>query len=150
VKETVARNRSMGSPVDIRIQLSHADTAALSRRASIYLHTYSTTDPYGMPISIAEAMASGSYIVGWRCPAAEAYIGEAGATYATEDQAVAFIRETERWSEEDWLRAEVRSIDRAFARFVDSTVLRPMLDDWLAIAAESRCVPAERTVLIGT
>jgi glycosyltransferase involved in cell wall biosynthesis len=142
VKEILAHNRLLRCPVDIRLQLGHAETAALSRRAGIYLHTYSDMEPYGMPISIAEAMASGSYILGWHCPPAAAYIGAAGATYSTEEEAADLIRATETWTDDKWRRAELRSIDRAFTHFADMTVLQPMLDEWSTIAAEGRCLQA--------
>ncbi|OAI45771.1 hypothetical protein AYO44_12415 [Planctomycetaceae bacterium SCGC AG-212-F19] len=137
VGELIALNRSVGCPVDIRVQIAHEEAAALSRKAGVYLHTYGTIDPYGMPISIAEAMASGSYIVGWGCPAAAAFIGDAGATYTTEEEAAELIRATESWTDEMWQRAELRSIDRAYWYFSDVLVLQPLLDEWEKLARAS-------------
>ncbi len=137
-RELVECNRELGSPVDIQFNLAHADAAALSRKAGIYLHTYSTEEPYGMPISIAEAMASGSYLIGWHCSFARDYIGDAGNTYSSVEEAAALIQETEGWSDEQWRRAELTSIDRAYRLFVDATALQPILAEWLSLTRQSR------------
>lgn len=137
VKETLDLNRSLGCPVDIRVQILNEEAAALTRKAGVYLHTYSTLEPYGMPISIAEAMASGSYVLGWHCPASAAYIGDAGTTYRTVEEAAELIRATESWTDEQWRQAEFRSIDRAFWYFSDVMVLDPMLDEWVKASRES-------------
>ena len=48
----------------------------------------------GMPISIAEAMASGCYVIGRKAGNSPSYIGDAGVTYSSVDQAVAQVRRT--------------------------------------------------------
>jgi hypothetical protein len=135
VEEIDALNRSLGAPVDLRIDVDHDALAALLRSAGVYLHTHGLVDPYGQPQSIAEAMASGCVVLARACPAAEAYVGDAGRLWATEDQAVAFLEETAAWDEARWAAARLRAVDRAFARHADRVVLRPLLDDWLRLAA---------------
>ena len=136
VEELAAYNRSLGSPVDLRVDLQHEEVAALAGHAGIYLHTHALLDPYGMPTSIAEAMATGAYVLGRRCQPAEHYIGDAGRLYESEAEAAALVRETAAWDDARWLRARNTSIDRAYAHFASGRVLHPMLDDWTAVADE--------------
>jgi len=130
----VARNRALGSPVDLRVDLQHEEAAALVADAGIYLHTHGLLEPYGMPISIAEAMATGCTLVARRCPEAEAYVGGAGRCYDTAAEAAAVIRETLAWTDERWRQARLASIERAYGHFTDAVALRPLLDDWLRLA----------------
>lgn len=134
VDELRAVNAALGDPVDVRVDVSPDDVAALVGAAGIYLHTHGLTAPYGMPVSIAEAMATGAYVVARGCPAAEEYVGDAGRYWRHEDEAVALIRETERWDDARWAAARLASVERAFARHADLRVLAPLLDHWLALA----------------
>lgn len=135
VEEIDAQNRSLGSPVELRIDVDHDELAALLGRAGVYLHTHGLQDPYGQPQSIAEAMASGCVVLARACPEAQEYVGDAGRLWSTDDQAVAFLHETATWDEARWAAARLRAVDRAFARHADRVVLRPILDDWLRLAA---------------
>ena len=47
-----------GSPIDIRFDVPHEECFELFRQAGIYLHTFGPTDPFGMPISIGQALAA--------------------------------------------------------------------------------------------
>jgi glycosyltransferase involved in cell wall biosynthesis len=132
-----AYNRKLGSPVELRINEPVEQVAALVREAGIYLHTHGLAVPYGMPISIAEAMATGSYVIGRRCRASEAYIGNAGRVYGSAAEAAQQIQRTAQWSDEQWQRAQRRAVERAYRHFADIRVLRPMLEDWLRIAGPS-------------
>lgn len=132
--EILEYNRSLGSPVEILPNLPHRETADLVRRAAIHLHTHALTEPFGMPVSIAEAMAAGCYLIGRRCAAVEAYLGEAGRTYESEDEAVTLVTETLHWDEERWRRAYLVSLDRAYAHFLGPKVLAPLLEDWSRLA----------------
>ena len=129
-----ARNRALGSPVDLRVDLQHEEVAALVAEAGIYLHTHGLSQPYGMPISIAEAMATGCTLVARRCPEAEAYVGGAGRCYDTAAEAAALIRDTLGWNDERWRQARLGSIERAYGHFTDAVAIRPLLDDWLRLA----------------
>jgi glycosyltransferase involved in cell wall biosynthesis len=134
--EISARNAALGRPAEVRIDVQHDELAALVGAAGIYLHTHGLHQPYGMPASIVEAMATGCWLLARRCAAAEGYVGEAGCLYDDVDEAVALVQATTRWSDEDWERARLTSVERAFRNFTDADVLRPLLQDWLALAAE--------------
>lgn len=128
-------NHSLGDPVEVRVDCAHDDLATLLAEAGIYLHTHGLQEPYGQPQSIAEAMASGALVLARACPASQEYVGDAGRLWATEDQAVAVIADTATWDEGRWAAAQLRAVERAFARHADRVVLRPLLDDWLRLAA---------------
>ena len=127
-------NRSLGDPVDLRVDRPYEEVEAVVREAAIYLHTPTLAEPYGMPISIAEAMATGCFVIARRCPGSATYLGEAGALYDADDEASAILEETVAWSDERWRRARLASIDRAFDRFASDGVLRPLLEDWARLA----------------
>jgi glycosyltransferase involved in cell wall biosynthesis len=135
VDELVAYNRALGEPADIRVDLQHEEIAALVREAGIALHTHGLLEPYGMPMSIAEALATGAWVVARRCPPAESYLGPCGRFYDHETEAAAAIRETLAWSDERWLRERLAAVDHAYAYLTDSRMLRALLDEWLRIAA---------------
>lgn len=132
--KVAAYNRKLGNPVDLRFDQPVEQVAILLREAGIYLHTHGLGVPYGMPISIAEAMASGCHVIGRRCRASEAYIGNAGRVYRSAAEAVEQIRRTTEWSDEQWQRARHLAVERAYRYFADIHVLRPMLEDWRRIA----------------
>jgi glycosyltransferase involved in cell wall biosynthesis len=137
LEKVEAYNRKLGNPVELRINQPVEQVAALVREAGIYLHTHGLAAPYGMPISIAEAMATGSYVIGRRCRASEAYIGNAGRVYGSAADAAEQIQKTALWSDEQWQRAQRLAVERAYRHFADIHVLRPMLEDWRRIAGVS-------------
>jgi cell pole-organizing protein PopZ len=69
------------------------------------------------------------------------YVGDAGRAYRDMDHAAALIRASARWSDDEWHRAFLRSVNRSFSNFADELALRPMFEDWCDILAE-RLVPA--------
>jgi glycosyltransferase involved in cell wall biosynthesis len=134
VDEIVAMNAELGNPAEIRHNLQHEELAQLFREAAIYLHTSLPKEPYGMPISIAEAMASGCYVVGRKLGVSKQYIGDAGVTYTSVEQATSQILATLRWSDQEWEAARKRSVDRAFGNFVSTDVLAPIVARWREIS----------------
>ncbi len=134
VDEIVAMNAELGNPAEIRHSLQHEELAELLREAAIYLHTSLPGEPYGMPISIAEAMASGCYVIGRRLGVSPSYIGEAGVTYRSVKQATSQVLATLRWSDAEWEAARKRSVDRAFGNFVSTDVLAPIVARWREIS----------------
>ena len=131
VAELLRQNEDLGHPVDLRIDMSHPAVSALAQKAGIYLHTFDPAGPpYGMPVSIAEAMACGAYLIARRLPSTTAYIGEAGDAYDNEAEAEMLLRATLDWSEDRWRSAALRSIDRAFRLYVDRVALKPILNCW--------------------
>lgn len=139
--EFIELNKKLGHPVDLRINMQHEDLADLVRQAGIYMHTAyvngSEATPIGMPISIAEAMAAGCYILGRRCSALAYYIQNAGKLYDTPEEAVALIREVENWRDREWQEAARHSIDRAYGNFVDVHVLEALVNDWRKIVRKN-------------
>lgn len=133
VDELHSYNRQHGGRVDIRVDVPAEEAAALVREAGIYLHTYGDEEPFGMPISIAEAMATGALVFARALPGAEQYVGSAGALYATADEAAMAIRLSARAYSEQWKQRQQRAMDFAYQHYADAVVLRPLLDEWLRI-----------------
>jgi hypothetical protein len=134
--------REMDSPVELRFDLPREEVAGLIGSAGIYLHTIRPPAaehgaPIGQPISIAEAMATGAWTLVRDEPALADYVGNAGATYRDIDEAEARVRETLAWSPEEWRARALRASDRAYRNHADEIVLRPMFEDWAALAARA-------------
>jgi glycosyltransferase involved in cell wall biosynthesis len=97
------------------------------------LHTYGDEEPFGMPVSIAEALATGAYTLVRHLLGAAEYVGPAGALYRSNDDAVSLIQRTLDWSNEQWQAQQQLASAYAQERFASQRVLRPLLDDWLAV-----------------
>jgi glycosyltransferase involved in cell wall biosynthesis len=143
VEELRALKTQMDSPVELRFDVARADIAELIGRAGFYLHTATApgdpgASPLGMPVSIAESMATGAYVLARNAPEFRDYIGDAGAFYDDIDEAERLIRATLDWSDEDWRRAERRAVERAFEGFADTMVYRTIFEDWRQIVDEAR------------
>ena len=134
VERLLAENRRLGSPVEIRQNLSNEESAALMREAGIYLHTYGDDEPFGMPVSIAESLATGAFTLARDLPGAAEYLGTAGTLYRTNDEAVLAIQSTLTWSDDEWQSQQSRAIAAAQQRFASERVLRPLLEDWRSLA----------------
>lgn len=94
VTNLLGRNASMGSPVEILVEVPRAEAAAIVRRSEICLRSNNPNGhPFGMPVSIAEAMACGTIPVVRDHAAAHGYVGDAGLYFNTVQQAVSRIRE---------------------------------------------------------
>jgi glycosyltransferase involved in cell wall biosynthesis len=135
-------HRSMASNVELMVDVPNEDLAVIVAEAGIYFHTaerpgLENATPVGMPVSIAEAMATGAYIVAADLKEFQDYIGDAGATYRDLADAARLIAETTRWSDTRWHDAWKRSVERAFQYHADSLVLQVMLDDWSTLAASN-------------
>jgi hypothetical protein len=138
-------NEQLGGAVDFRLGLATCDVGGLARKAAIYLHS---CDPVGlspgMPVALVEAMASGTYLLAQRPSLAQEQIGDTGRLFDGDQEGAALVRATLGWSDAAWEAAALRSIERAFARHVDSIALRPILDRWLALAGRPVRVSAWR------
>lgn len=138
-----------GSPVELLIDAQHAAMAALFEEAAIYVHGAATqADPLPKPIggtaTIAEAMATGAYVLVPNVPALKQCIGDAGSVYDGVEDAAARIHAAQSWSGEQWRQAQLRSLERAYESHADEIVLQPLFDDWCAIArkrATARTAP---------
>lgn len=134
-EEVIAYNEAKGSPVRIHVNMPHEEVAEIIREAGIYMHTYGAEEPFGMPISIAEAMATGCYTLVRNLPGAGEYLGPGGDLYSSVTEAVSLIKATETWYQEDWSERQRKTVDYAYSRFTDLDVYRPMLDCWKNIIA---------------
>jgi glycosyltransferase involved in cell wall biosynthesis len=123
--------------VQILIDLHPQIAADINRRAGIYLYTHDHKGPaFGMPTSIAEAMATGSYVLSLDVPAARSYISEGGAFYKNPEEAAKLIQATKAWTEEDWGRISATAIQRAGC-FRDDVVLSHLIQDWRALTVRA-------------
>lgn len=85
----VALNERLGCPVELLTNLSHEECADWMREAKVFLRGHDpASHSYGMPISVAEALASGCIVVARECPEAVDYIGNAGFFYKDLDEGV--------------------------------------------------------------
>lgn len=134
LKEFLAFNESEGNPVEVHTCMQADEISALMREAGIYLHTFGFVEPFGMPMSLSEAMATGSYTLVRKCAAATINIGETGALYQSAEQAAALIHETVNWSDEQWRQVQLSAVEHAYNYHADNRAFRPILDDWLRIA----------------
>lgn len=123
--------------VQILVDLHPQIAADVNRRAGIYLYTL---DPkghaFGMPIAIAEALATGSYVLSLDVPAARSYIGEAGAFYKNPEEAAKLIQATKTWKDADWERMSATALQRATC-FRADVVLSYLVQDWRTLAGHA-------------
>lgn len=138
VDELTALWKAHGSPGELLIDVPRDELARLVEQAGLYLHTARLPGeaggtPIGMPISIAEAMATGAHVLVRAATPLVAYAGEAGRAYRDAGHAVALIDETTRWPEARWNECWTRSVDRAFHHHADDIALRPIYDEWCDI-----------------
>jgi glycosyltransferase involved in cell wall biosynthesis len=130
-------HRQMNSPCKLMFDVQHEDLAPLMEQAGIYMHTAKPPGtehgtPIGMPVSIAEAMATGAYVLVRDIPELRTYVGDAGAIYRDADDAARIIASTAEWSEQKWKTAWTASVNRAFSIHADEIALRPIFEDWCA------------------
>jgi Glycosyl transferase family 2 len=130
--------RQMNSPCELMFDVQHEDLVPLVEQAGIYLHTVKPpgtehATPIGMPVSIAEAMATGAHVLVRDLPELGAYVAEAGTIYRDADHAAAIIASTAQWPEQRWKTGWMASVDRAFLNHADEIALRPIFEDWCSL-----------------
>jgi hypothetical protein len=130
VHELVKENRERGRPVELLVGLTHEESARRVRSAGIYLHTLAANVSVGEPVSIAEAMGTGSYLITRNLEPLRMLVGNAGRCYSSVDEAASLIRETLRWTDAAWQFASNRSLDRAHLNHADHVVFEHLLNDW--------------------
>jgi len=134
--------KESNSPAEMMFNIPRDQLLPLVHRAGFYLHTMTPPDhpggtPIGMPISIAEAMATGAHILVRNVAPLNSYFGGVGSVYNDAKHAAKLIAETQDWPETKWKQAWTRSVDYAFMKQADELVLQPLFDEWCAIR-ESR------------
>ena len=130
--------KQRNSSVQIMVDVPRDQVAVLVKEAGIYLHTATPPDqpggtPIGMPISIAEAMATGAHMLVRDLPPLNSYFGPAASVYKNADHAAELIEQTGAWPESKWKQAWTASVDYAFTHHADEEVLRPLYDEWYAL-----------------
>ncbi len=138
VDELRSMRRDLNSPAELLFDVPHEDLAALVAQAGIYVHTAKPpgtrhATPIGMPISIAEAMATGAHVLVGDIAELRAYVGDAGTAYRDLDHAAQIIAGIAARSEQAWSRSWLASVERAFAIHADEVALRPLFEDWCAM-----------------
>lgn len=136
-----AIRKSAPANMCVRDGLTNEDAAEIVRRAWVCLRGHDVNaHPYGMPISIAEALGAGLPVVARSAlPTSpsrfgpEKYIGDAGFTYRTKEEAATRVQEIVGWSRERWDEARNRSISRSQAYRTD-IVLPRILTVWNELA----------------
>jgi glycosyltransferase involved in cell wall biosynthesis len=118
--------------------LNRAKAVEMIRTAGVYLDTSDPTGhPFGMPISIAEAMASGAVVLIRDCPAAREYAGLGAQYYRSIDEAVEMVRGATDLHELH--RKHISEMARERARLYRSDVVLPRLvKDWDRFVQEKK------------
>ena len=121
----LARNASMGAPVNILVEIPRSAAAAVVRKSEICLRSNNPQGhPFWMPVSIAEAMGSGTIpIVRDHAPARE-YVGDAGLYFNSIQEAASRVRELVADPE---LSGRLRTASIARARRHASGVVLPTI-----------------------
>jgi glycosyltransferase involved in cell wall biosynthesis len=123
-------------PVEVRVDVPHDEMTELLGAAGIYLHTHGDSHPMGMPVSIAEAMATGAYVLGrdlhgmaaYGRGAIDLYRGASADDRA--DHAAALINAALAWDDERWAAAARASLDVAWVHHAGDLVAARMLEVW--------------------
>lgn len=121
--------------VEILYSVPDAQVEELVSRAGIYLGTADllTGAPFGMPVSIAEAMATGAIVITREVPYVDEYLGQGGFGYTSVEEAAEDIRNTLAWGDSDWRAWSVKAVERAEA-FKDINVLPGVIRKWEALS----------------
>jgi glycosyltransferase involved in cell wall biosynthesis len=128
--ELRALNQSLNQPVDIRIDVQYDEMAELTAKASIYLHTFGFGQCFGMPVSIAEALACGTTVLARDCVEARSYAGPDSFYYNTAEDAAAILRNMTGWDDAEWKRRATSNANFAYSQYADDVVLPHVLEDW--------------------
>jgi hypothetical protein len=101
--------RRVADPIEnLRIDwnVSKAGMAKLFNRAGIYLFTFPEGKSAKMPLSIAQSLAAGCYVLAPNQPALARMIGTAGALYDSLDHACELLEQTRSWDDAKWAAIE--------------------------------------------
>ena len=126
-------NVDLGSPVDIRWNVPHDQMTQLVANAGVYLHTFGFVQPFGMPVSIAEAMACGAVVAAPDCAAARTYVGDCGVFYDSTAGAIEALQGIAAWTDQQWNERSVHAADHAYQTYADDMVLPAILADWIRL-----------------
>lgn len=130
-------NRQNGGRVRILKNLSKTKVSELVRRAGIYMSTANAAaHPFGNPISIAEAMATGAVVLARADgKVVSDYLGRGSLLYSTLEEAEEIIRTVLAFQQAEWTAAAVTSVMNA-ARFRSDIVLPRLVEEWSRICLD--------------
>lgn len=119
----------MTGRVKLRVDVPWPEVRRLTGQSGIYLDT---SDPaghrFGMPVSIAEALSTGSFVLARSSPAAEEYLAGAGALYGSVQEAAALVGVH---TPTPALRRAARARGEAF--HAERGALEPLLSCWRSL-----------------
>jgi glycosyltransferase involved in cell wall biosynthesis len=128
-----AKNAGLSHPVRMIKNVPWNTAQLYTTQAGINLNTNDPTiHPFGMPVSIAESLATGTLVLAKRSPSALEYLGDAGYLYDSPQDAASFIRSTLSWTQAQWNEVQTKAVARA-RLYADTTVLPNLIQDWKEI-----------------
>jgi glycosyltransferase involved in cell wall biosynthesis len=135
-------NAKLGNPVEVRENLDWAAAARLLGEAGIYVYTPPTHRP-GMPISVAEAMASGCLVVAPDIEGMRAYLGDSGGRlYRSVEEAAEIIHSTGAWGTTEWRKVQASAAAHAARHYANNVLGPKLVAIWRAAIAKAHpCAP---------
>lgn len=132
-KISEANTALAGGRVGLHRNVPREACARMAHEAGIYLNTSDPKGhPFAMPISIAEAMATGAVVLVRESPAAREYVGSAGRFYSTKQEAAEIIHSTMAWTHDQCRESSDAAVEKAKA-FTDDHVLPKLIEEWSSI-----------------
>lgn len=118
------------SKVAIFKNLAWDAAAQLTRRAGVFIHTYDeTAHPFGMPMSIVEALSTGSIVFIRDTIAARELASDAAFYYTTLEEIAGTMRQILGWTNDQWAKQIERSAMQG-QLYRDAVVLPRVIHDW--------------------
>lgn len=133
----VKMNNMLGGKCKIYINEPRENISNMMRESNIYLHTTNPAIPVGQPVSIAEAMTCGNYILARNTIGSAEYIGSdticsSGKLYDTKEELISLLQETLDWDDMKWLEIKNNSIYNS-QKYLPNNALKNLIDSFLTI-----------------
>ena len=132
-KYLIELNESLGSPVEIIFNVGHLEMTELVAKAGVYMHTFGFQQPFGMPVSIIESMATGAICLLPDTSDYRSYAGDSNLFYKDVNHAVHHLNEIKKWDKEEWLARSIFNSNHAYDKYMDDDVLNGIYSDWKII-----------------
>jgi glycosyltransferase involved in cell wall biosynthesis len=124
------RGMAKGSSVEYVEDIQREEAVLRMKRVGIYMDTSDPkSHPYGMSISVAEALATGCYVLARHNSSIGEYLGPAGATYRSVQEASELIHMTEQWGLGERMTASAAAVSQS-ENFREDKVLPAELEFW--------------------
>lgn len=132
-------------PPLVQVNLPRDDVFALLARTALHVYTLRPENPFGMPMSVAEALCSGASVCLPDRPEARAYAGPGARFYSTADDIARHAREVLAGTPDI---QEERAANRRWAleRFCDPAIAQGFNNELVAALARHRGEVAPHTV----